>query len=83
LRARWQSPAEAQTVNQGRRQEVAMRHLQSQFHFRHALFALQGPDGYVEALMESAREAALSARRSRPRPATDAGSRAAPPASRR
>jgi hypothetical protein len=34
-----------------------MRHHQhSEFHFRHALFALQGPDGYVEALMESARE---------------------------
>jgi hypothetical protein len=33
-----------------------MRHHQhSQFHFRHALFALQGPDGYVEALMETAR----------------------------
>ncbi|MDE3174584.1 MAG: hypothetical protein KGM15_00555 [Pseudomonadota bacterium] len=33
-----------------------MRHLQSEFHFRHALFALQGPDGYVEALLTSARE---------------------------
>ncbi len=27
-----------------------MRHLHSQFHFRHALFALQNPDGYVDAL---------------------------------
>ena len=33
-----------------------MRHLHSEFHFRHALFALQGPDGYVEALLEAARE---------------------------
>jgi hypothetical protein len=60
-----------------------MRHLHSQFHFRHALFALQGPDGYVEALMASAREAALAARRARQQAATEAGSRAAPPASRR
>jgi hypothetical protein len=35
-----------------------MRHLSSEFHFRHALFALQGPDGYVDALMETARAAA-------------------------
>ena len=33
-----------------------MRHLQSDFHFRHALFALQGPDGYVDAMLETARE---------------------------
>ena len=33
-----------------------MRQLHSNFHFRHALFALQGPDGYVDALLESARE---------------------------
>jgi hypothetical protein len=48
-----------------------MRHLHSQFHFRHALFALQGPDGYVDALMESAREsgraAKLASRRQRTR----------------
>ena len=31
-----------------------MRHLHSEFHFRHALFALQSPDGYVDALLESA-----------------------------
>jgi hypothetical protein len=35
-----------------------MRHLHSPFHFRHALFALQGADGYVDALMETARESA-------------------------
>jgi hypothetical protein len=35
-----------------------MRHLHSEFHFRHALFALQGPDGYVDALMETARDSA-------------------------
>jgi hypothetical protein len=33
-----------------------MRCVQSEFHFRHALFALQGSDGYVEAIMESARD---------------------------
>ncbi len=33
-----------------------MRQLHSDFHFRHALFALQGPDGYVDALLESARD---------------------------
>jgi hypothetical protein len=33
-----------------------MRHLHSDFHFRHALHALQGPDGYVDAMLESARE---------------------------
>jgi hypothetical protein len=50
-----------------------MRHLHSQFHFRHALFALQGPDGYVDALMESARETARPAtpRRPRSRPSSD------------
>ena len=31
-----------------------MRHTES--HFRHALFALQGADGYVEALLEMARD---------------------------
>jgi len=51
-----------------------MRHLQSDFHFRHALFALQGPDGYVDALLETARESgvnrppAISFRRLRGRP---------------
>ncbi len=56
-----------------------MRHLHSEFHFRHALFALQGPDGYVDALLDTAREnsairpAAISFRRLRGRPsaATD------------
>jgi len=52
-----------------------MRHLHSQFHFRHALFALQGPDGYVDALMESARDSTRGApsalRRPRMRPETD------------
>ncbi len=33
-----------------------MRHLDSQSHFRHALFALQGADGYVEALLDMARD---------------------------
>jgi hypothetical protein len=42
-----------------------MRHLHSQFHFRHALFALQGADGYVDALMETAREGAARANASR------------------
>lgn len=37
-----------------------MRHLHSESHFCHALYALQGADGYVEALMEMAREQALS-----------------------
>jgi hypothetical protein len=32
-----------------------MRHLHSQCHFRHALFALQDADGYVEALLDMAR----------------------------
>lgn len=51
-----------------------MRHLQSDFHFRHALFALQGPDGYVDALLATAREngiirpQAISFRRLRERP---------------
>jgi hypothetical protein len=60
-----------------------MRHLHSQFHFRHALFALQSPEGYVEAMMASAREAALAPRRSRPQPSTEAGNRPATTASRR
>ena len=38
-----------------------MRHLHSPFHFRHALFALQGADGYVDALMETARAGAARA----------------------
>ena len=42
-----------------------MRHLHSPFHFRHALFALQGADGYVDALMETARESAARANASR------------------
>ena len=51
-----------------------MRHPHSEFHFRHALFALQGPDGYVDALLQSARgagsaRAAASMRRPRPRSA--------------
>lgn len=52
-----------------------MRHLHSDFHFRHALFALQGPEGYVDALLETAREsgatrpAAISFRRLRGRSA--------------
>jgi len=33
-----------------------MRHLYSQSHFRHALFALQDADGYVEALLDMARD---------------------------
>lgn len=33
-----------------------MRHLHSESHFRHALFALQDADGYVEALLGMARE---------------------------
>ena len=49
-----------------------MRQLHSDFHFRHALFALQSPDGYVDALLEMAREsgrpAAIAFRRSRGRP---------------
>jgi hypothetical protein len=51
-----------------------MRHLHSEFHFRHALFALQGPEGYVDAMLEMAREtgaarpAAISFRRMRGRP---------------
>ena len=39
-----------------------MRHLHSEFHFRHALFALQSPDGYVDALLESARGQIVTAR---------------------
>ena len=45
-----------------------MRSAQSEFHFRHALFALQGADGYVEALMESASRAPRSAAISLARP---------------
>jgi hypothetical protein len=49
-----------------------MRHLHSQSHFRHALFALQDADGYVEALLDMARDH-TSARRAaitfRPAPA--------------
>ena len=41
-----------------------MRHLQTESHFRLALFALQDADGYVDTLLEIAREQALS-----PRPA--------------
>jgi len=33
-----------------------MRHLHSQSHFQHALFALQDADGYVEALLNLARD---------------------------
>ena len=55
-----------------------MRHLHSPFHFRHALFALQGADGYVDALMETARAGAARAnasasRRSRARASADSG----------
>ena len=32
-----------------------MRQLHTESHFRHALFALQDADGYVEALLEMAR----------------------------
>ena len=39
-----------------------MRHQHSEFHFRHALFALQSPDGYVDALLESARGQIVTAR---------------------
>jgi len=50
-----------------------MRHLHSQSHFRHALFALQDADGYVEALLDMARDH-TSARRAaitfRPAPAS-------------
>jgi hypothetical protein len=59
-----------------------MRHLQSDFHFRHALFALQGPDGYVDAMLETAREsgalrpAAISFRRLRGRPGMASEARA-------
>ena len=62
-----------------------MRHLHSQFHFRHALFALQGADGYVDALMESARESAARLPASSPAPAALARRRRrrSPPAFRR
>ena len=52
-----------------------MRQLDSQFHFRHALFALQGADGYVDALMETARDSSgsrcppIAFRRAKARPA--------------
>jgi len=39
-----------------------MRHLHNKSHFRHALFALQGPDGYVEALLEMTRSRAAGQR---------------------
>ncbi len=39
-----------------------MMRLHSEAHFRHALFALQGPDGYVESLFEMARERAAGRR---------------------
>jgi hypothetical protein len=39
-----------------------MRHLQTESHFRLALFALQDADGYVETLLEIAREQAVSQR---------------------
>lgn len=53
-----------------------MRQLHTELHFRHALFALQDADGYVDALLDMARNnvaeagSALSLRRS------NAGSRA-------
>ncbi len=37
-----------------------MRHLHSESHFCHALYALQDPDGYVDALLEIAREQSVS-----------------------
>ena len=39
-----------------------MRHLQTESHFRLALFALQDADGYVDTLLEIAREQAVSRR---------------------
>ena len=33
-----------------------MRHVHTESHFRHALFAVQEADGYVEALLEMARD---------------------------
>jgi hypothetical protein len=33
-----------------------MRHLHSESHFRHALFAVQEAEGYVDALLEMARD---------------------------
>ena len=50
------------------RQEANMRHLHSDAHFRHALYALQGADGYVEALLDMARENARRASASRATP---------------
>ncbi len=54
-----------------------MRHLHTDFHFRHALFALQSPDGYVDALLESARDAGMERHASglfrRPRTRSGAG----------
>ena len=37
-----------------------MRHLQTESHFRLALFALQDADGYVDTLLEIAREQTVS-----------------------
>jgi hypothetical protein len=36
-----------------------MRHLHSESHFCHALYARQDADGYVDALLEMAREQVL------------------------
>ena len=60
-------PARAQTVSLRRRREAAMRHLHSESHFCHALYALQDADGYVEALMGLAREHAMSRRSGSPK----------------
>lgn len=46
-----------------------MRHLHTKSHFRHALFALQDADGYVEALFDMARDQ-VSGRRFPLRPST-------------
>jgi hypothetical protein len=60
-----------------------MRRLHSESQFRHALFALQGADGYVEALLDMAREQA-GARRAEisfgPAPAPRERRPVAPPA---
>ena len=39
-----------------------MRHLQTESHFRLALFSLQDADGYVDTLLEIAREQVVSRR---------------------
>jgi hypothetical protein len=39
-----------------------MRHLHTPSHFRHALFVLQDADGYVDALLEMARDQVTSRR---------------------